>query len=59
MENKSPKFPSKEFFEEFYKNPSNKISKESYQKESTIPMKSNDDLSMIRFFLNERNKFIR
>ena len=59
MESKSPKFPSKEFFEEFYKNPSNKVSKESYQKENTIPTKSNDDLSMIKFFLNERNKFIR
>ena len=59
MDGSKPKFPSKEFFEEFYKNPSNKVSKESYQKENMIPEKSNIDLSMIRFFLNERNKFIR
>ena len=59
MEGNSPKFPSKEFFEEFYKNPSNKISKETSQKEKMIPVESNSDLSMIKFFLNERNKFIR
>ena len=38
MEGNSPKFPSKEFFEEFYKNPSNKISKETSQKEKMIPV---------------------
>ena len=59
MNDKSPTFPSKEWFEEFYKNPSNKVSKESYQKENTIPKESNSNLSMIKFFLNERNKFIR
>ena len=54
MDNKLPTFPSKEWFEMMKKKSSNKEDSSSSQ----IRVNEDPNKSIIRFLLNERNKFV-